>query len=404
VHLEEIATVTPSSPRELQNATFESHLTNIILHLDQDTIDATDESLLIFLEGAVVEAYDAVNRYNQEDNQCDPFGRQIDSVNASVILDPEDLTFAYVVDRNEKGNEDDATNTTLIVLLEVLLTCIVGCGDGHGHVFEVAKNTTTSMDLQENYDLQAQLPANWLCPVHDNTTSLGGPTHDQFQEQLAMILRNEFQIEDDGIPLVFHVDEALTMACSTTLSAETIQSSITQVVLVDFLVNCSLVDADVALLADQFVQIYNELSRENYCDPYFRQISSANVLRRGETRLESDGSVLTIEIELVGSCIGCDPNIDGFYDVPTNTSLPNNAVSINEAIDMEVTSIDVNSTTYINSTSMNNTDDTINSTVVNDNTTRHRRSLERTTRPIYLPRQDGVCYCPTRAVAARAPS
>jgi hypothetical protein len=81
-------------------------------------------------------------------------------------------------------------------------------------------------------------------------------------------------------------------------------------------------EAERTAIADAFVSSYNSLSA-SYCDPFFRYVTAANVVRVGDSgtleTFREDGS-LPIEFEVSGECRGgCDPEGDdfGLYEVPS---------------------------------------------------------------------------------------
>jgi hypothetical protein len=67
-----------------------------------------------------------------------------------------------------------------------------------------------------------------------------------------------------------------------------------------------------AALADAFVSTYNDLI-STYCDPFFRTLTSAEVVTVGDIR---EGDSLPIEILARGECRGCDPEDVDIYEFP----------------------------------------------------------------------------------------
>ena len=167
----------------------------------------------------------------------------------------------------------------------------------------------------------------------------------------------------------------------TTTTVEEI--AISEIILIDLVVdNCSLIDSDTSYLAQEFVQIYNNLNQDaNYCDPYVRHMDTARVIRRGERRLDGDSAavLITIELQIHGTCIGCDPNIDGFYGLPVNAT--NNNARGRRALLLP---------------KLGDEKDEKAPAAIPTSFRRFPRSL--------LQQHNNLCLCPANSIAGRAPS
>jgi hypothetical protein len=85
-------------------------------------------------------------------------------------------------------------------------------------------------------------------------------------------------------------------------------------VLVELVVGCNLVDRDLPTVAQAFVDTYNGISQDHYCEPFVRTLESAEVITRG---LPTPDGNLPLEIQVTGYCRGCDPLDMDIYDLPT---------------------------------------------------------------------------------------
>jgi hypothetical protein len=93
--------------------------------------------------------------------------------------------------------------------------------------------------------------------------------------------------------------------------------SFTKMVIVELdlceILNSTTIESDdLGILEAAFVSAYNGLSLE-YCDPYFRTLETASILKQGV--FTPDGH-LPVEIQVTGTCRGCDPDTIHIYDFP----------------------------------------------------------------------------------------
>ena len=77
-------------------------------------------------------------------------------------------------------------------------------------------------------------------------------------------------------------------------------------------------DDDLPLLEKAFVSAYNGLSLE-YCDPFLRTLETAKIIKQGDVQTTIDGNT-PVEVQVTGTCRGCDPNTISIYDFPTGPS------------------------------------------------------------------------------------
>jgi hypothetical protein len=75
-------------------------------------------------------------------------------------------------------------------------------------------------------------------------------------------------------------------------------------------------DLELKRIEEMLVSTYNSLVL-NYCDPFFRSLLSAEIVRFGVNTTKGN---LPLEVRVNGTCRGCDPDTINLYDLPSVTS------------------------------------------------------------------------------------
>ena len=152
--------------------------------------------------------------------------------------------------------------------------------------------------------------SNCFCPL-GSTIAQEAPTTDDLQTMV------QSQLVEAGVPLeVLSVEEGDPEAFQEPFLCESIIVEFTETVVVDLKVSCedapTLNETEKTALADEFVSTYNSLNAD-YCDPYFRRLTNAEVSEVGSLR---DGDSLPIKLFLSGECRGCNPQNVSVYELP----------------------------------------------------------------------------------------
>jgi hypothetical protein len=137
-----------------------------------------------------------------------------------------------------------------------------------------------------------------LCPP--NVDQQRPPTEAEFTQELKLALQDLTFVQ-----ALLEVQEVEPTLCD----AEVVDFE--EVFLVDVEVcDEGVLDEDVTGLEQAFVTAYNAIA-EIFCDPHFRNIESATILRMGE---KSQGNSMTLEMKAFGKCRGCDAETVSLYE------------------------------------------------------------------------------------------
>ena len=118
------------------------------------------------------------------------------------------------------------------------------------------------------------------------------------------------EIEELSCPVVNDLVEF-----SRTVIVELIQDSSSQPLLYPW-------DSRFDAINEAYVESYNKLIRNEFCDPFFRRLTGAEVVDIGKTspttsKNGTTATILPLEIRLYGECKGCDPNAIAIYEAPS---------------------------------------------------------------------------------------
>ena len=277
---------------------------NTTLTLDYYSVCETVEWDLV--EQILLETYNTM----LETDYCDPTFRVMESVLLVETNRTEErmLTLTFDISGSCRGcSEDSLFHTTTISV-------------------EQEKDTISFGPLQRRQLLlpqasspQAPSPPRQLamtgpCACPTNVTNRA-PTQEEFKAEIDSILATVFkgvQCNVDCPVTNRSVWEDLILLELTVRRTSTNSSSCAS----NTTASTMILEGDTALMADlesSYMEIYNELQSDSYCDPYGRQLTSVDIVSVGE--MNALGNI-PIEIKLVGTCVDCDGLDMRVYDHP----------------------------------------------------------------------------------------
>jgi hypothetical protein len=324
---------------------FEKFASKVHVAMNTSTTAPPTEMELEQLAQLFQEAYTAENELN--DAICDPYFRKVTTVRAYIETNPS----KYSIYQGEEDAGADADADSPFVYLDFYVAGFCqDCGPTT-NLFDTDNNQPSRRRRREE-ELDEE---RCLCPLDAEER---GPTQVEFFNEFFKSIKDL-----NFVTALVDVDEVDPTVCDSQLV------DFTQVVLVALHVNATaaceggiLLEDDILSLEIGFLKAYNGL-QATFCDPHFRTLESASVLRIGNN--QNDDTTRSIEIRVSGKCRGCDPDAISIYEIPTTST--SSVVSNRFLFEAGTSTLD------------------------DSNTTSHRRRLE-------------TCYCATDATEERAPT
>ncbi len=157
-------------------------------------------------------------------------------------------------------------------------------------------------------------------PATSSTNSTNSSTPVEFSTTVKVETVRE--IEEQSCPVVNDLVEF-----SRTVIVELIQDSSSEPLLYPW-------DSRFDAINEAYVESYNKLIRNEFCDPFFRRLTGAEVVDIGKTsptasKNGTTATILPLEIRLYGECKGCDPNAIDIYEAPSVLVGPTSSSSSN---------------------------------------------------------------------------
>ena len=278
-----------------ETTTFESYISLSFQGASGDSTITEDD--LIQMELSFLEAY---NAYATSQDYCDPMNRIVTSVVA-------ERDFAGPKRNMMRGRQLSEVSTPglIHVLLKVGATCRGTQCSENASLFDYQQESARRLDIDE---------ASCFCPLD---SLVRGPSEEEifslFESKLsstAAETEGRRSLLSISLTLVFS-GEAQVTACDS----ELIEFTSTKIL------ELALTTADLALLtpenpefqvlADNYVLAYNRASL-SFCDDSYRTLMSASV-----SAVVPSVTTVSIQLDLVGLCRGCDPATTDVFDTYT---------------------------------------------------------------------------------------
>lgn len=267
-----------NSDNNCNGRNFTKFSTSIMLDLNTSTGILTD-SELEELTDIVNESYNEMNLLNG--NSCDPHRRQI--LSASVTTTTNEAKMSI-----ERAFSPASSNSVMVYVTGLCWDCTT-----ETNLFDVE-----SVPSRKRRELQDQGKIFCLCP--NKADILRGPTVGEFKHFLNTVAQDSLFVET-----IVGVQEVGPILCS----GEVVDFE--RLVPVQFEIVCELFDDDIPLIEAAFMDVYNGLLQDYYCDSYHRSLDAATVASVGE---RVNGNMMTFDFLVKGTCVGCDPEAISLFD------------------------------------------------------------------------------------------
>ena len=285
-------------------------------------------------EEAVVQTYNAINALGSE--ICDPCFRELTIASATLGIDSFPSRSLSVV-------EDERILLPSKVTFAVSLSYKVsssGEGCSAGNLFD-SGNVGNRRELSSPF---------CLCPMHSFQR---GPTELDFLVALNQTV--QILVEEGSLSFIQEVltsAEVVSVPCSSDIVYFTSSFSL------ELYANPQgIPDSELVTLADLFVTAYNNVARNQYCDPFFRTVVDASVTKvfypsTNGTRqlLNSRFASLAALLQTTGQCRGCPRNSKLTGQVSARRELSFEELVIGDYRDLQFSGQDV---CYCNSNVVN---------------------------------------------------